>query len=73
MYVRRTGRAGRSGVGITFVMADQARDVGSIAHDLRLHSQFAQSGLRSPRDERGHGRRERSRNGKRRSRAGRTS
>ena len=36
------------------------------------HSQFAQSGLGSPRDERGHGRRERSRNGKRRSHGGRT-
>jgi ATP-dependent RNA helicase RhlE len=43
--VGRTGRAGRSGVGVTFVMADQAGDVKRIAHDLRLHSQFAASGL----------------------------
>jgi ATP-dependent RNA helicase RhlE len=43
--VGRTGRAGRTGVGITFVLADQARDVGKIAHELRLHGQFADSGL----------------------------
>jgi ATP-dependent RNA helicase RhlE len=43
--VGRTGRAGRSGVGITFVMHDQAHDVGRIASDLRLHAQFAESGL----------------------------
>ena len=43
--VGRTGRAGRRGVGITFVRADQAKDVGQIAHGLRLHDQFAQSGL----------------------------
>ena len=43
--VGRTGRAGRTGVGITFVMAEQARDVKRIAHDLRLHAQFEQSGL----------------------------
>jgi ATP-dependent RNA helicase RhlE len=48
MYVHRvgrTGRAGRGGVGITFVMHDQAQDVGRIASDLRLHAQFAESGL----------------------------
>ena len=39
--VGRTGRAGRDGVGITFVMSDQARDVGRIAHDLRLHAEIA--------------------------------
>ena len=43
--IGRTGRAGRSGVGVTFVMHDQARDVGKIAHELRLHAQFEQSGL----------------------------
>ena len=43
--VGRTARAGRSGVGITFVMQDQAHDVGRIASDLRLHAQFAESGL----------------------------
>jgi len=43
--VGRTGRAGRDGVGITFVLHDQAHDVGRIARDLRLHDQFASSGL----------------------------
>src|SRR5829696_7571374 len=45
--IGRTGRAGRSGVGVTFVMHDQAHDVGKIAHELRLHSQFEESGLKS--------------------------
>ncbi|MEA2333506.1 MAG: ATP-dependent helicase RhlE [Thermoleophilaceae bacterium] len=43
--VGRTGRAGRRGVGITLVTGEQARDVGKIASDLRLHAQFAQSGM----------------------------
>ncbi len=43
--VGRTGRAGRRGVGITLVTREQASDVGKIAHELRLHSQFAESGL----------------------------
>ncbi len=43
--VGRTGRAGRHGVGITLVTREQAADVGKIAHELRLHAQFAQSGL----------------------------
>jgi superfamily II DNA/RNA helicase len=47
--IGRTGRAGRTGVGVTFVMHDQARDVGKIAHELRLHAQFEQSGLRAAR------------------------
>jgi ATP-dependent RNA helicase RhlE len=46
--VGRTGRAGRTGVGVTFVMRDQARDVAKIAHELRLHDQFADSGLDGP-------------------------
>jgi ATP-dependent RNA helicase RhlE len=45
--VGRTGRAGRTGVGVTFVEAEQARDVGKIAHELRLHGEFAHSGLAS--------------------------
>ena len=44
--IGRTGRAGATGVGITFVAADQARDVHKIARDLRLEGEFAQSGLR---------------------------
>jgi superfamily II DNA/RNA helicase len=46
--VGRTGRAGRTGVGITFVEAEQARDVGKIAHELRLHREFERGGF-SPR------------------------
>jgi ATP-dependent RNA helicase RhlE len=46
--IGRTGRAGRTGVGVTFVMHDQARDVAKIAHELRLHDQFAGSGLSGP-------------------------
>ena len=45
--IGRTGRAGRTGVGLTFVMHDQAHDVGRIAHELRLHAQFEESGLKS--------------------------
>ena len=44
--IGRTGRAGRTGVGVTFVMHDQARDVAKIAHELRLHAQFEDSGLK---------------------------
>jgi ATP-dependent RNA helicase RhlE len=47
--VGRTARAGRAGVGVTFVMHDQARDIGKIAHELRLHAQFEQSGLKASR------------------------
>jgi ATP-dependent RNA helicase RhlE len=38
--VGRTGRAGRTGVGITFFGAEQAGDVRRIAHDLRLRREF---------------------------------
>jgi ATP-dependent RNA helicase RhlE len=47
--IGRTGRAGRAGVGVTFVMHDQARDIGKIAHELRLHAEFEQSGLKATR------------------------
>jgi superfamily II DNA/RNA helicase len=47
--IGRTGRAGRTGVGVTFVMHDQARDVAKIAHELRLHAQFEESGLKASR------------------------
>ena len=43
--VGRTGRAGSTGIGVTFVMADQARDVGKIAHELRLHDEFDRTGF----------------------------
>ena len=45
--VGRTGRAGRTGVGITFVGAEQARDVKRIAAELRLDREFELSGLHS--------------------------
>jgi superfamily II DNA/RNA helicase len=45
--IGRTARAGRAGVGVTFVMQDQATDVGKIAHELRLHAQFGESGLKT--------------------------
>ncbi len=47
-YVHRTGRtarAGRSGVGITFVDGEQARDVERIASSLGLTRQFGVTGL----------------------------
>jgi ATP-dependent RNA helicase RhlE len=47
--IGRTGRAGRTGVGLTFVMRDQARDVGKIAHELRLHAQFQEGGFKGQR------------------------
>jgi superfamily II DNA/RNA helicase len=43
--VGRTGRAGQGGVGVTFVAADQARDIGRIARDLALADEFSRSGL----------------------------
>jgi superfamily II DNA/RNA helicase len=45
--VGRTGRAGRTGSGVTFVSAEQATDVARIAHDLRLHAEFACTGYAS--------------------------
>jgi superfamily II DNA/RNA helicase len=50
--VGRTGRAGRTGVGITFVNADQAGDVAKIATALDLHEEYEQAGFsvkRAPR------------------------
>jgi superfamily II DNA/RNA helicase len=38
--IGRTARAGRSGVGVTFVMADQAHDVSRIARALDLATEF---------------------------------
>ena len=43
--VGRTGRAGATGIGITFVLADQASDVEKIADALSLQSEFGLSGL----------------------------
>jgi superfamily II DNA/RNA helicase len=38
--IGRTARAGRTGVGITYVLTDQVRDLRGIAHGLRLHREF---------------------------------
>jgi superfamily II DNA/RNA helicase len=69
--IGRTGRAGRTGIGITFVEAEQARDVGRIAADLRLHGEFERAGLAPaprPHTSGGNGRsRSRSRGGRSRS------
>jgi superfamily II DNA/RNA helicase len=43
--VGRTGRAARHGIGITFVTGEQSKTVAKIASELRLHAQFAQSGM----------------------------
>jgi ATP-dependent RNA helicase RhlE len=45
--VGRTGRAGRRGVGVTFVGPEQADDVGKIASGLSLKEEFAKAGLSS--------------------------
>jgi superfamily II DNA/RNA helicase len=46
--VGRTGRAGRTGVGITFVDGEAAADVGQIASALRLDREFGETGLSRP-------------------------
>jgi ATP-dependent RNA helicase RhlE len=43
--VGRTGRAGRRGVGVTFVGPEQAEDVHGIASGLSLKDEFAKTGL----------------------------
>jgi superfamily II DNA/RNA helicase len=45
--VGRTGRAGRTGVGITFVIPEQRGDMSKIARELDLDSEFAAVGGRS--------------------------
>jgi ATP-dependent RNA helicase RhlE len=41
----RTGRAGRDGLAITFVLGDQARDMGAIANKLGLDGDFERAGF----------------------------
>ncbi len=62
--VGRTGRAGRDGLGITFVVADQAREVHRIAKALSLEAEFERSGL-GTRTASGNGRSRRRRGGHR--------
>jgi superfamily II DNA/RNA helicase len=45
--VGRTARAGKSGVGITFVGLEQAKDMAKIAADLKLTREFERSGFAS--------------------------
>jgi superfamily II DNA/RNA helicase len=45
--IGRTGRAGRTGAGISFVLADQAREMRRIAKDLGLHREFEGARARS--------------------------
>jgi len=42
--VGRTGRAGKTGIGITFVTGEQVKDVGRIASALSLETEFAHVG-----------------------------
>jgi ATP-dependent RNA helicase RhlE len=44
--VGRTARAGRSGIGITFVSPDQEGDVSRMAHRLKLGDEFVQDGMK---------------------------
>ena len=57
--VGRTGRAGRAGVGVTFVGPEQAADVGKIARNLSLNSEFARAGLSTKKGHNGPRRRRR--------------
>ncbi len=51
--IGRTARAGRSGVGVTFVKGEEASDVGTIARKLNLREQFAATGLETRRESHG--------------------
>jgi superfamily II DNA/RNA helicase len=68
--IGRTGRAGRTGVGVTFVGAEQSRDVERIAAELRLDREFAETELSTParpgRSRNGNGGRQRQRPSRRR-------
>jgi superfamily II DNA/RNA helicase len=48
--IGRTGRAGNTGVGITFVMADQEKDVSAFASSLGLRRELARAGMAARRD-----------------------
>jgi ATP-dependent RNA helicase RhlE len=43
--IGRTGRAGRSGIGVTLVLSDQQADVSRIAARLKLADEFTSSGM----------------------------
>jgi superfamily II DNA/RNA helicase len=70
--VGRTGRAGADGVGISFFMSEQAKDMGKIAKSLGLHREFEASGGHvhfhsesRPKQRSGNGNRPKSRGGNR--------
>ncbi|WP_210494225.1 DEAD/DEAH box helicase [Patulibacter sp. SYSU D01012] len=44
--VGRTGRAGRSGIGVTFVEPEEELDMGVMGRDLELHEELGRAGLR---------------------------
>jgi superfamily II DNA/RNA helicase len=44
--IGRTGRAGRQGTGISFVLSDQADEVRRMAGDLGLAREFGAAGIR---------------------------
>jgi superfamily II DNA/RNA helicase len=44
--IGRTARAGATGIGITFVLDDQAKDVAKMARDLGLQRELEEGGLR---------------------------
>jgi superfamily II DNA/RNA helicase len=45
--VGRTARAGRTGTGVTLVTPEKRSDVGQMAKVLKLHTEWAQAGMRS--------------------------
>ncbi|MEX2101780.1 MAG: DEAD/DEAH box helicase, partial [Actinomycetota bacterium] len=45
--VGRTARAGRSGTGVTFVTPEQRNEVGKMARELKLHTEYSEAGLRA--------------------------
>ena len=47
--VGRTGRAGRDGIGITFVGAERAQEVAHLAAQLDLNTEIEQAGVQMPR------------------------
>jgi superfamily II DNA/RNA helicase len=59
--IGRTARAGATGIGITFVGTEHARDMSKIARELRLGEQFARAGhaVEGPRRDHSGGRRRR--------------
>ena len=59
--IGRTARAGATGIGITFVGTEHARDMSKIARELRLGEQFARAGhaVEGPRRDHAAGRRRR--------------